>query len=160
MTETAAEVARDILQELVVQGAESALSADEIQTTIRYMNRYMNKLAADGINLGYTTVSDLGDPITIPAGAILGMIKNVAIQLTPQYDVPVSADLAMAANDALRTMRNLGVQLQEMAYPDTLPVGSGNEPSTYGLNDHFYPNRQNEIRTEDNQTILAEDNTP
>ena len=160
MTETAAVVARDILQELVVQGAESALNADEIQTTIRYMNRYMSKLAADGINLGYTIVSDLGDPITIPDGAILGMIKNVAIQIAPQYDVPISADLALAAQDGLRTMRNLGVELQEMRYPDTLPVGSGNEIFGSIEGNHFYPNRQNEIRAEDNQTIIAEDDTP
>jgi len=160
MTETAAEVARDILQELVVQGAEAALTADETQSTIRYMNRYMAKLDADGINLGYTKVSDLGDPITIPDGALLGMIKNVAIQLAPQYEIPVSIDMTMAAQDALKTMRNISLQLQEMRYPDTLPIGSGNETVIFGTDHHFYPNRQNEIRTENNQTIIAEDDTP
>ena len=146
MAETAAIIAKDILQELVVQGAESDLTADETQTTIRYMNRYMAKLAGDGINLGYTKVSNLGDLITIPDGAIMGLIKNVAIQLAPQYDVPVSNDLAMAARDGLITMRNLGSRINEMAYPDTLPTGSGNETFQYSQDDHFFPDRQNELR--------------
>ena len=71
MTETAAEVTKDILQELLVQGAEQPLTADETQTVIRYMNRYMTQLAAMGTNLGYTKVTNLGDPITIPDGAVL-----------------------------------------------------------------------------------------
>lgn len=158
--EKAGTVAKDILQELVVQGAESAIVSDESTTAIRYMNRYMTMLDAQGVKLGYAEVTNLSDDITIPSGALMGMIKNVAIMLAPQFDVPVSADLKMAADQGLQAMYTLGAQQREMAYPGTLPIGSGNEGFFSIENDHFYPDQQNTIRTEDNQLIEAESETP
>jgi hypothetical protein len=46
-----------------------------------------------------------------------------------------------------------------MQFPDRLPIGSGNENFQFADNEHFYPDRQNDIRSEDNQTIIAEDDT-
>ena len=52
MAEKAGDVAKDILQELVVQAAEQPLTADETQTVIRYMNRWMAMQDLNGIALG------------------------------------------------------------------------------------------------------------
>lgn len=160
MTETANTIILDALQDLIVQGDESPIDASESQAAIRYMNRYMSRLAAGGVNLGYTKVSNLGDDITIPDGALDGLKSNLALLLAPMFDVPITQALKSAASAGERVMYSLGVSLQEMAYPDRLPVGSGNENFEFGDNQHFYPNRQNELRTEDNQTILAENDTP
>jgi len=158
MAETAASVVTDILQELVVQGAEQELVADETQTAIRYLNRYMFMIDAQGISLGYTEVSNLGDPITAPSGAIMGMIKNVAIMMAPQYDVTVSQALASAASEGLAAMRKLARNIQPTQLPCTLPIGSGNEGDFFDI-DHFFPCTDDEILTETNRNILLEDNT-
>jgi hypothetical protein len=117
--ETAGTLIVDSLQDLVVQAAEADLEQSEIQAALRYMNRYMFRLAAGGVNLGFTEVSSTSDPITIPLGALDGLRAN----------------------------------------PDRLPIGSGNENFQFADNEHFYPDRQNDIRSEDNQTIIAEDDT-
>jgi hypothetical protein len=133
MTETAADVISDSLVELVVQADEQPITASESQSAIRYMNRFMFMLSANGVNLGYTEVSDLGDAITIPSGAIMGLVKNLAILLAPQYDVPVTQELRVQATEALRAMRRLGTTRQPTQRPCTLPIGSGNEGSTLVL---------------------------
>ena len=171
MAEKAAEVVQDILQELVVQAAEQPITADESQTTIRYMNRYMTQLAALGTSLGYTKVDNLGDDVTIPDGAIMGMIKNVALYIANQYDVPVSQTLLTQAEEGLRAMRKLASTLQPTLLPCTLPIGSGNEPagkggssgdanSGNGFGGHFYPCEADQILAENNQNILIEEGTP
>ena len=159
MTETAGDVIIDSLQDLVVQASEADLEPSETQAAIRYMNRYMFRLAAGGVNLGYTEVTDLSDPITIPLGAIDGLRANLAIMLAPMFDAVITPALNMAASDGERVMYSLGTKLRELAYPDRLAVGSGNERFVTDSN-HFYPNEQNQIRAEDNQIIVAEDETP
>jgi len=158
MTETAASVVADILLELIVLGDESPIDAPEAQSTIRYMNRYMTMLSAKGIDLGYTKVSNLGDSITIPDGALMGLIKNVAIMMAPQFGVPVSGDLREGARDGLAAMRKLGITYLPTSMPCTMPRGSGNEGSGGWSSDPFYACPDDTILTETNGNILLEDN--
>ena len=132
--DTAASLIEDSLQDIVVQGSEQSLDPAEAQAAIRYMNRYMTQLAAGGVNLGYTIVTSLADPITIPDGALDGLRARLAIRLAPMFDVAVSFELKEAARDGEKVMYSLGVQLQEMQYPQTLPIGSGNEGFLVGDN--------------------------
>ncbi len=160
MTELAGDVAKDILLELVVVGAEADLEPAEIQSTIRYMNRYMTMIDAAGITLGYTKIDSLNDPITIPDGAIMGMIKNIVLMLAPQYGAVVTTELMIAASDGLKAMRKLAVTLEPTPYPSTLPVGSGNEWQGNEWS-HFYPGDDDleSIITEGSRNILLEENT-
>lgn len=158
MTETAGEVAKDILLELVVLGAEADLEPAEIQSTIRYMNRYMTMIDAEGVSLGYTKVSNLNDPITIPDGAIMGLIKNVAVMLAPQYGAVVTPELAMAAREGMSAMENLAIEVFPASFPCTLPIGSGNEWNGYNTQ-RFFPCSSDQILTENSQSILLEDDT-
>ena len=146
------------LQELLVRGVEAPLQADESQDAVLYMNLMMAEFAADGINLGYTAVSDLGDDITIPAGAVMSMIKNLSVYLAAQFGATIPVDLAVLAKTGKNTMRNIAVKVIPSSFPDTLPVGSGNEWDTY-QNSHFYPDQQGQILTEQSGTILLEDDT-
>ena len=73
---TAAQVVKAALQRILVQGDEADLEASEYQDSIFAMNNYMLDLDASGITLGYTEVSNLGDEITIPTGALRGLIAN------------------------------------------------------------------------------------
>ena len=72
---TAAQIVRSALQEISVQADEADIQPSEAQDAIFAMNNFMLDLDANGVSLGYTVVSDLGDDITIPAGAIQGLIK-------------------------------------------------------------------------------------
>lgn len=160
MAETAASVVKDILQELVVQGAEADLVADETQTAMRYMNRWMLMQSAKGVNVGYTKVSDLGDAITVPDGALMAIVKNVALVMARQFDVMVDALFRDEARDSLDAMRRLGTSVVASRMPCTLPIGSGNEQDGLNSDWHFYDTcDEDTILEETSRNILLEDNT-
>ena len=157
--ETAQSVVNDILQEILVQGSEQAIQAVDAQTCIRYMNRFMASLSATGVSLGYTSVSSLADSITIPEGAIEGLIYNTAIRLCSSYDIQPNQFLQINARESLKAMNLLGVSIGPTSYGPTVPIGSGNEGDFTFNNFHFYDDDQDEILTEQNGSILLEDGT-
>lgn len=154
---TAAQVIKAALQRILVQASEADLEPDEYQDAIFAMNNYMLALDADGVQLGYTEVSDLGDDITIPAGALRGLIANLAIEVAPDYGGQVTEALALAARDGLAVMEKLGQNMGVTEYPGNLPLGSGNED---GIDtDHFYTDLENEILAETTGAIGLESGT-
>ena len=156
---TVAQVAKASLQAILVQASEAPLEADEYQDFIFAMNNYMNSLAAKGLNLGYTAVSDLGDEVTVPAGALTGIIANMAIQSVPYYGGVVTPELALTAREGMQAMRHLGQIIIPTRLPNTLPVGSGNEDNQFGNGLHFYPEIEPTILTEVNGSIALEVST-
>ena len=135
---TVAQVAKSSLQRILVQASEAPLEPDEYQDFIFSMNNYMAELDAQGIQLGYTVVTDLGDTVTIPTGALRGLIANMAIEVAPDYNGVISGGLQKAARDGFNTMRMLGQSMGKSRFPCTLPIGSGNECSDYGTYDRFF----------------------
>lgn len=156
--ETAETLIKDALQEILVQAAEAPLGADDFQTGARYLNRMMFAFDSDGIDLGYTEVLTLADPITVPEGAIEGMIANLAVRLARQYMKPISADLAARAAEGERTMTRISVEVGPTLYPGTLPIGSGNEWDT-NFGDVFYRDPAEPILEEQGGFISVESET-
>lgn len=156
---TVAQVAKASLQRILVQASEAPLEADEYQDFIFAMNNYMAQLDAQGISLGYTEVSDLGDEVTIPTGALRGLIANMAIEVSPDYGGVISQGLIAAAQQGLQSMRILGQRIQTSKNPSTLPLGSGNEDMLYGYSGHFYPDQEADILAESTGAIGLENNT-
>ena len=157
--ETAETVINDALQEIYINANEQPIQAIDFQFALRNMNRMMSQFDSDGIALGYTIVDNAADAITIPDGAINGLIKNLALRLANSFDMPVSQNLALDAKEGKDTMRNIAVVPQPMEFPDTLPIGSGNEQDV-ARTSHFYPGEQDEqFLGEQGGSIGLEDNT-
>jgi hypothetical protein len=156
---TVAQVAKASLQSILVQASEAPLEADEYQDFIFALNNYMSSLAAKGVNLGYTAVSDLGDQVTVPPGALTGLIANMAIQSVPYYGGVVTPELALTAREGMQAMPMLGQYIQPTKLPSTLPIGSGNEDNIYGSGFHFYPGDGDTILAEVNGSIALEVST-
>lgn len=152
---TAAQVLKAALQRILVQASEAELEPDEFSDAIFAMNNYMLALDADGINLGYTEVTDLSDIITIPTGALRGLIANVAIEVAPDYDGSITPGLVEAAKSGLKSMEKLGVSMGSSEFPSTLPIGSGNEGNGTRTQ-RFYPALEAEILAETTGAIGLE----
>ena len=138
MSETAQSLISDILQELTINAAEQSIPAVDFQTAVRYLNRWMSEQDADGIKLGFTEVTNPEDAITVAAGAINGIIFNVAISLSTTYDIVVTPELAIKARNGLNVMIKLGSPIQGSKYTSNTPRGSGNQTyshSTYNFYD-------------------------
>lgn len=160
MTETASSLITDALGEILVQASEQPIEPNEMSSAIRYLNRMMAGFSANGIDLGYTIVTNQNDVITVPPGASEGVLFNLAIRLAQQYDEQISPTLAASAAAGLSALRKLGLTLSPAKPPCTLPIGSGNESDgSGGIGDRFYPCPDESILTEDNGNILVESGT-
>jgi len=156
---TVADVAKASLQRILVQASEAELEPDEFQDFIFAMNNYMLALDAQGISLGYTEVKNLGDLVTIPVGALRGLIANMAIEVAPDYNGKISAGLVVAAKEGLAAMRRLGQIIVQTQFPSTLPIGSGNRDNGSFRTSNYYPDLEAEILAETTGSISLETGT-
>jgi len=155
--ETAQSIILDALQEILVQSSEQPLQAVDFQTGRRYLNRMMAIVPFNG--LGFTTINQPSDLVTVPDGANEGIVFNLAKRLLSTFDMPLTAELSQSASDGLQEIRRLTVSVQPTAFPCTLPIGSGNEQENTFNNQHFYPCPDDEVLTERDGSILLESNT-
>ena len=156
---TVAQVVKSSLQRILVQASEAPIQPDEAQDFIFAMNNYMLALDAQGISLGYTIVDNLGDEVTVPVGALRGMIANLAIEVSPDYNGTITEGLKLAAIEGLKAMRILGRVAMSTSHPSTLPIGSGNE-GRYRRLSHFYQGDEASILAETTVSIGLESETP
>ena len=153
---TTSQVIKAALQRILVQASEADLEPDEYQDAMFAMNNFMLALDADGVHLGYTEVSNLGDRVTIPTGALRGLIANLAIEISPDYAGTIGDGLVIAAAEGLKIMRKIGCPIPTSSLPATLPIGSGND---YDTDEHYYPDQEAAILGEHSGYIGLEDNT-
>lgn len=155
---TAAQVIKAALQKILVQASEAELEQDEISDAIFTMNNLMLDYDANGIRLGYTEVTSIGDDITIPVGALRGLIYNLARDLVPEFNGTFTAIAEDIAQKGLRTMRKLGVVVTTSEFPSTLPIGSGNEDDSV-FTGRFFPSLEDKILAETTGCIAIETGT-
>lgn len=121
---TAGELAESALKRILVQASEAPLEPDQYADFFADMNAFMASLYADGIRLGYTPVDNVADEVTIPDGAVRGVIANMALEVAPDYAAEVSPQLQQQASAGMKTLRRLGrFKNFKTRKPSTLPIG-------------------------------------
>lgn len=156
---TLAQIANASLQKILVQGAEAPLEPEDYQSYLFTLNSFMADLAANGISLGYTVVENLSDEITVPLGALRGIIYNMAVECAPEYGGVVSQQCQMIANAGMDTLRMIGQSVPTSRFPSTLPLGSGNYYNNVGMGGYFYPDEESTILGETTGSIGLESET-
>lgn len=151
---TAGDIANAALKRILVQASDAPLEPDEYADFIDSMNNYMLSLEAEGIRLGYTVVDNVSDEVTVPTGAIRGMIANLAIEVSPDFGGSVSSALVEQARQGMQAMRLLGQSRIKAAFPLNLPIGSGNEDEGWTEN-HFYPEQTTGLLTLSGNSLLT-----
>ena len=146
------ELVRDALQELGVQAAEQPITADQIQTGIRYTNDLMESY--DYLNLGFTVVNDASDTITIPAFARSWLKKALAVELAAQFGDTSQLQVIVAGRDsAFERLLLQSVEVGAACYPSRLPVGAGNYHTAHDI---FFPEKDPTIDQETGEPINTE----
>lgn len=144
---TALEVITDALIEIGVRPAESPITAAEAADGLRDLNKMLNNWERiKKISIGFETLDTVDDIMPVDEGLIDGIASNLGVKIAPQYNRPVSIDLAKRAKDDLASIRAWALRFN-VRYPDSLPIGSGNESESYhsngdantGTSDRFYP---------------------
>ena len=136
--------AREVINRAFAEVVTSKYDIENINLSdgLRYLNRMMAKLEIQGIDLGYTSLNSVDEELTTPDTVILGMVKNLALILWPQYSTtPVNPLIKFSADRSLNSMRSQAINIiQPAQFPSTLPRGSGSNIGRY--DDDFYTNDQ------------------
>ena len=150
---TAAEVISDTLAQLLVRQSEAPLQPDEFASGVRALNNMMASWADGGLPLGYTAVDSLSDEVTVPDSAIEAIEFNLALRLAPQFGSAPSQLIMINAKESLNALRRSIILPPVAIFPDTLPIGSGNECNT---DIRFYPGDADGIESETSVPIITE----
>jgi len=130
-----------------IRPAESPIEANEAQDGLESLNDMLAEWDLEGIHLGFEPVEDLDDELYVPRGTEGGIKANLAIYINPEYERALNPTLMTRAITGKRIARALRF-LEPLQYPDSLPVGSGNEHTAHSSdgdgpnnnsNRRFYP---------------------
>ena len=152
----AGDVVNAILSEDVISADEADHEAVEVGDVVFAMNNYMFQLAATGVDLGWSEITNIAQELTVPRGAINGVIKNTAIQIAESFGWPVSELAERLALNSYEAMVQIAVSIPAASQPDGLPVGVANE---WQSGRRFFGPDEATILTENEQVIIPEDNT-
>ena len=123
---TAADIIKGALRRLQVIGSETPIEADEIQDGLEDLNDFGSSHEDGYLALGFVNMSNTADTINIPIGAV-GYFKDaLALYIAGQYGAPVSQSLIMAHDKSKSAALNAYQPVINVEFPDTLPMGSGN----------------------------------
>ena len=139
---TMIEIVEDALEEIGVKTAEISLTSDELQSGIRRVNDMLAEWSDLGLTPGYIEVLNGVDTLNVDRNAISAIKYNLAIRLSPSYQKPITQALAMLASETKSALETSAVFIGDVAFPDTLPLGSGNECEDFYDETRFFP--QNE----------------
>lgn len=144
-------IVENALTMLGIRLAQAALTAEEAVDGLFSLNDMMAEWELDGINVGYEALDETTDIIHVIPGAIAAIKPNLAIYLAPEYGRIVTASLEKRARSSKRALRS-SIQLRRAQFPDTLPIGSGNENNNFVANgdrngngrgnNRFYPSNE------------------
>ena len=135
-------IVQDAFEEIGVKTAEVELTGDELQSGIRRCNDMLLEWADANITAGYNEVLNGDDVVEIDRNAIAAVKYNLAVRLAPSYQKTIGIALATLASDTLDRLMASTTDLSNIAYPDTLPFGSGNQCASDGTNQRFFPNNK------------------
>jgi len=127
---TVTEIVTGALQLLEVNTAETAITAPEAEDGLVSLNDMMNEWNVDGIDVGYETLDDVDDPLSVNLGSIGAIKANLAIYIAPEYGRTPNQTLMERARRSKKSLR-ASIPLNSSEFPDTLPIGSGNEDNHF-----------------------------
>lgn len=136
---TMREVIQDAFEEIGVKTAEVSLTADELQSGIRRCNDMLIAWSDLGYIVGYIEVLNGDDKMNIDRSAVGAVKYNLAMKLAPSYQKVVTPALAGNASNSFDILMASGPGIGEVAFPDTLPFGSGNRCAGDDNDVRFFP---------------------
>jgi hypothetical protein len=129
------------LQKAKIRAAETPIEPNEMQDGLDSLNDMLISWE-QVMSLGFTPVADIDIEIRVPRYAHAAIKAELAIILGAEYDVapdPVLIAEAKARKDELMIAV---VSIGDVAFPDTLPVGSGNNRRGYVNDYRFFPENE------------------
>lgn len=124
---TALQIINGATEEIGVKTAESALEPGDFQFTLDRMNDMLTEWADTGLTPAFVEVSNSTDTVAIERNAVGAVKYALAMRIAPAFQKPITQALVLLAGTTMAALETSAVYIGEVAYPDTLPTGSGND---------------------------------
>lgn len=102
---TVADFAKDVLGTLQVINPVQSVSAADMQTTMRFLNRFMRRMEANGVSMGWQDVDDPDQELPLPPECEFGIMYSVALVMAPQYGVEPMPAVVAGAQEFMNDLR-------------------------------------------------------
>jgi hypothetical protein len=124
---TALQIVNAVAERLGVKTAEIPLEAVDFQVILSELNDMLSEWADSNITPTFNEVSNSTDTVNIERDAVGAVKSNLAVRVAPIFGRMVTPALAESASTTRRRLLANVVNIRPVAFPDTLPIGSGNE---------------------------------
>lgn len=136
---TALQICESAAEEIGVKTAEIALESADFQTIFSRMNDMLLEWADIGLTPEFQEVFFGSDEVNIQPNARAAVKLNLALRSAPAFQKPLTGDLIGLASSAIQRLETSTNFIGEVAYPDSLPMGSGNQCSSNDTDRRFFP---------------------
>ena len=141
---TATEIITDALEEIGYKAAETPVEAADLKLGLRKLNDMFAAWEGSNLDLGAAPVEDAADTVRIPRWAVEGVKMSLAGRLLAPFKRPLTNELTASIKAATTNMLRAMVKPIDVVYPDSLPLGSGNECNGENYDRKFFSNNQDE----------------
>lgn len=121
---TAAQLISDALLNINVIREGQVPTADQYARAITRFNQMMAAWEAGGIRLGYLPIGTPTDVLTVPDGALLGIMTHLAIHCASAFGATVSQELIAMAERGMAVIEKLTSQ-EVLASTELQPAADG-----------------------------------
>jgi hypothetical protein len=143
---TARQIVNGAAEKIGVKTAEIELEADDFQTIFDDMNDMLLEWADIGLTPAFTEVFDGDDVIQVESSARAAIKYALAVRIAPSFSRVITPALAESSRDSMARLEASTAYIGPVDFPDTLPIGSGNECPDYAFirDDRFFPTNKKE----------------
>ena len=135
---TARQIVDGAAEEIGVKTAETTLESADSQVIFDRMNDLLVEWADTGLTPAFNEVADLDDDVNVDRSAIGAVKYALAIRIAPTFQKIITPDLRLLARETLEALERSVIHIGEVALPDTLPTGSGNDCGRIFREDRFF----------------------
>lgn len=135
---TAADIIKGALRKLQVIASETPIEDDEIADGLEDLNDWGSSQEVGFLALGFCPLENTADEVNIPREAVGYFKDNLAIYIAGQYGTPIPQSTVISAEKTMIEVLNAFQGPINVQFPDTLPVGSGNECDLIDQDQRFF----------------------
>ena len=136
---TAADIIKGALRRLQTIEDETPIEPSEIADGLEDLNDWGSAHEVGFLQLGFVPVDNSADTINIPRGAVGYFKDHLALYMAGQYGAPVPQTLMLSSDFTRKAALSAFQPVIDVNYPDSLPIGSGNECDSIIDSEHFFP---------------------
>lgn len=155
MPQSASDIIKAALSKIGVRNAEVALTSTQITDAISELNDMLTQWDSTSLPLGYTIISAGEDIVTTPDWSHGAIKSSLAARLAPEYGKEISITLGAQILADFRALELRIIEAPEVFFPDTLPLGSGNQIDNFrNQNNFFNDDNHDDILTANGDNLL------